>query len=155
MHGDQHDANAADPARDLSLSEAAAVYAVSARTLAQHIRCGQLPAYKTSGATGRQWRVTRDALEAAGYPHRAAPVAMGEEHPLVAQLRRELTAARRAAAAERGRAEDADRRLGHAMLECGRLRAALAAATGAQGAPAQVDLTADEARRLVDAVRRR
>ncbi len=141
----------AEPLTDLTLHEAAEQYAVSARTLAQHIRCGQLPAYKTAGATGRQWRVTREALDAADYPRRTAPAADGPEHALVVELRRELAAARRAVAAERRRAEDADRRLGHAMLECGRLRAALAAASG--GASKQVDLTSDEARWLVNAVR--
>ncbi len=60
----------AEPLTDLTLHEAAEQYAVSARTLAQHIRCGQLPAYKTAGATGPQWRVTREALDAAEYPRR-------------------------------------------------------------------------------------
>ena len=151
MDGDQHDANVADPACDLSLHEAAAVYAVSARTLAQHIRCGQLPAYKTAGATGREWRVTREALAVA---YELRQLAEAPEHPLVLQLRRELDAARRAAAAERRRAEDADRRLGHALLECGRLRTALAVATGTEGPPAEVDLTAAEAREIVQAVRK-
>lgn len=152
MDSAPHSHGPAEPVGDLTLAEAAEQYAVSARTLALHIRCGQLPAYKTGGATGRQWRVTRDALDGAGYPPRTAPTVTGPEHPLVVQLRRELAAAHRAATAERRRAEDADRRLGHVMLECGRLRAALAAATGGKDRPAQVDLNADEARRLLDAV---
>ena len=135
---------------DLTLHDAAALYAVSPRTLAQHIRCGQLPAYKTAGATGRQWRVTREALDAAGYPVRMPP-----EDPLVAELRRELSAARRSAAAERRRAEDADRRLGHAMMECGRLRAALAVANGSDLPPAEIDLDSATSRWLVSAVRDR
>ena len=141
-----------EPASDLTLHDAAALYAVSARTLAQHIRRGQLDAYKTAGATGREWRVTTEALSAA-YPNRQQPDADAPEHPVVVQLRRELDAARRATAAERRRAEDADRRLGHALLECGRLRTALAAATGSQSAPTEVDLTAAEAREVVRAVR--
>ena len=146
-----HDATGADPAGDLTLRDAAALYAVSARTLAQHIRCGQLPAYRTSGAAGREWRVTREAL--VGYPPRQPPNAAEDpEPPLVAALRRELTAARRAAAAERRRAEDADRRLGHAMLECGRLRAALAAVSREQDTSTAVDLTSGEARELVNAL---
>lgn len=144
MDSEKHDAS------DLSLHEAAAQYAVSARTLSQHIRCGQLPAYKTAGSTGREWRVTTDALSAAYAPRRLPEPA---EHPLVAELQRELRAARRAAAAERRRAEDADRRLGHALLECGRLRAALAAATGTQSPPSEVDVTAAEASEVVRAVR--
>ena len=143
-----------EPASDLTLHDAAALYAVSARTLAQHIRCGQLSAYKTAGATGRQWRVTREALDAAGYPVRVPPTAVdAPEHPLVAELRRELSAARRSVAAERRRAEDADRRLGHAMLECGRLRAALAATTDQERRSQEPDLEPDAARWLVSAVR--
>lgn len=150
MDSEPRDASTDDPACDLSLHEAATIYAVSARTLAHHIRCGQLPAYKTAGATGREWRVTREAMSA--YPYRQQPETDAAEDPLVAQLRRELDAARRAAAAERRRAEDADRRLGHALLECGRLRSALAAATGVDLAT-EVDLTATEAREVVRAVR--
>jgi excisionase family DNA binding protein len=138
-----------DSTGDLTLHEAAALYAVSARTLAQHIRCGQLPAYKAAGATGREWRVNRDDLVAAGYlPRPPAPVAV--EPPLVTELRRELSTARRAAAAERRRADDLDRRLGHAMLEAGRLRAALPAATGESHRPS-VDLESQSARSLVSA----
>ncbi len=147
----QHDADVDDPACDLSLHQAAAIYAVSARTLSQHIRCGQLAAYKTGGATGREWRVTREALSA--YPYRQRPAVDVAEDPLVARLRRELNTARRSAAAERRRAEDADRRLGHALLECGRLRSALATATGADTPPVEVDLTAAEAQEVVRAVR--
>ena len=154
MDSDPPDASAVEPASDLTLHDAAAVYAVSARTLAQHIRRGQLPAYKTAGATGREWRVTQDALVAAGYRRRQPPGATdAPEPPLVVQLRRELEAARRAAVAERHRAEDTDRRLGHALLECGRLRSALAAATGAGDESKQLDLTSTEARWVVKAVR--
>jgi len=154
MDGPPHDAPAARPLSDLTLHQAAELYAVSARTLAQHIRCGRLPACKTTGAHGREWRVTRGALAAAGYLPRQ-PAAAGDvaEPPLVGQLRREASAARRSAAAERRRAEDADRRLGHALLECGRLRAALAAATAPQGACTQADLDSAEARWVMDAFR--
>ena len=152
MASDAHDLSTAEPAGDLTLHDAAALYAVSARTLAQHIRCGQLPAYKTAGATGREWRVSQDDLVAAGYPLRQPPGATdAPESPRVVQLRRELEAARRAAAAERRRAEDADRRLGHALLECGRLRTALA--TARVGTTFEVDLTSAEALEVVRAVR--
>lgn len=148
------DRTSPEPLSDLTLHDAAALYAVSARTLAQHIRCGRLPAYKTAGATGRQWRVTRDALDAAGYQARVPPTATEEpEHPLVTQLRREVSAARRLAAAERHRAEDLDRRLGHAMLECGRLSAALMAGTGQEHRSPEPDLNPSAANWLVTAVR--
>ncbi len=141
---------------DLSLTDAAALYAVSARTLAQHIRCGTLPAHKTPGATGRQWRVTRTDLDAAGYTLRPTPTpdeaTTAAADPLVTQLRRQLHATQREAAAERRRADDLDRRLGHAMLEAGHLRAALSRATGATPDPT-IDLEAQTTRQLVRAVR--
>ena len=151
MDGSRHEASAAGQLSDLTLHEAAEQYAISARTLAQHIRCGQLPAYKTAGATGREWRITRDALDAAGYPARQPPPTDSAAEPaLVRDLRRELNAARRAAAAERRKAEDTDRRLGQALLECGRLRAALAKANGEQDTVPQLDLTSAEARWVVN-----
>ena len=149
------DAWAPDPAEgpecDLSLHDAAQLYEISARTLAQHIRCGQLPAYKTHGATGRHWRITREALDAAGYRPRPAPVQTTAEDLVVSRLRQELATARRSAAAERRRADDLDRRLGHALLQCGQLRTALAEATG-QTPPAEVDLDAGTARWLISAI---
>ena len=144
-----------DADADLTLHDAALRYDVTARTLAQHIRCGQLPAYKTRGTTGREWRVTPAALRAAGYRLRpAAPQDPAADDPLVAELRRELALARRTAAAERRRADDLDRRLGHAQLECGHLRTALAAATGQEQDPADADLDTPTARWLLDTVTR-
>jgi predicted DNA-binding transcriptional regulator YafY len=118
---------------DLTLREAAELYDVTVKTLVQHLRCGQLVGYKSRGAAGREWRVTRDALDDAGYRLRAqaAGAALSEGNEL-AQLRQQLDTAKRTASAERRRADDLDRRLGHALLECARLRAALAAATGEQ-----------------------
>ena len=142
------------PAQDLSLHDAALAYEISARTLAQHVRCGQLPAYKTHGVTGRQWRITREALDAAGYRPRPMPATAAEEDPLVTRLRRELVTSRRAVAAERRRADDLDRHLGHALLECGRLRAQLTAATSPEAGPTELDLVSVEARSLVEAARR-
>ncbi len=154
MDGSARDSTSTEPPSDLTLHDAAALYAVSARTLAQRIRCGQLPAYKTAGPTGRQWRVAQAALDAASYPHRQPATATGApEPPLVAVFRRELSAARKSVAAERRRAEDADRRLGHAMLECGRLRTALAEATDQEPRSPERELDVDTARWLVTAVR--
>ncbi len=48
---------------DLTLREAADLYDVTVKTLALHLRCDQLVGYKSRGATGREWRVTRDALD--------------------------------------------------------------------------------------------
>ena len=44
MDSPAQDQSNAEGLSDLTLPEAAALYAVSARTLAQHIRCGRLPA---------------------------------------------------------------------------------------------------------------
>jgi len=153
MDSAPHDLTPPDAVDDLSLTEAAALYAVSARTLAQHIRCGQLPAHKTAGAAGREWRVTRTDMNAAGYARRPDPTPTDvPDDPVVTQLRRELTSARRTAAGERRRADDLDRRLGHALLEAGRLRAALAAATGEPSRPT-IALEPQSARWLFSAVR--
>ena len=141
-----------DPPVDLTLREAAELYDVTVKTLSQHLRCGQLAGHKSRGATGREWRVTRDALDEAGYQQRVVTgeVAVSEADELV-RLRQELGIARRAASAERRRADDLDRRLGHALLECGRLRGALAAA-GVEQEPVELDLDAGTARRLMTAV---
>ncbi len=116
---------------DLSLQEAAQLYDVLLRTLGNRVRWGEIDAYKTRGPRGREWRVTHKALESFGYRRREA--AEPTSDPRTAELERDLAAARRAAAAERNRADEVDRRLGAALLEAGRLRAALA---DAQAAPA-------------------
>ncbi len=123
---------------DLSLQEAAQLYDVSLRTLGNRVRWGEIDAYKARGPWGQEWRVTRKALESFGYRRREAPEPTSD--PRTAELERELAAARRAAAAERNRADEADRRLGAALLEVGRLRAALAAALVVPS-PRTLDLT--------------
>ncbi len=121
----------ADVPVDLTLWDAAELYDVTVKTLAQHLRCGQLVGFKSRGAAGCEWRVTRDALDDAGYRLRAGSTSVGGTvGDELAALRQELAAVRRAVAAERRRADDLDRRLGHALLQCGHLRSALAAATG-------------------------
>ena len=141
-----------DPPVDLTLREAAELYEVTVKTLSQHLRCGQLAGHKARGAAGREWRVTREALDEAGYRPRATTGddTVTEADELV-RLRQELAVARRAASAERRRADDLDRRLGHVLLECGHLRAALAAAAG-QDERVEPDLDAGTARWLMTAV---
>ncbi len=96
--------------------------------------------------------MTRDALDDAGYRRRSASVGCdNDDRDELVRLRHELAAAQRAAGAERRRADDLDRRLGHALLECGRLREALAAAIGEQQA-LETDLDAVSARWLVNAI---
>ncbi len=87
-----------------------------------------------------------------GYRRRSALVGSSDDdgHELV-RLRHELAAAQRAAGAERRRADDLDRRVGHALLECGRLREALAAATGEQQAT-ETDLDRVTANWLLNAI---
>jgi hypothetical protein len=142
----------ADTPVDLTLRDAAELYDVTVKTLAQHLRCGQLVGFKSRGAAGREWRVTREALDDAGYrprPQTACVGAWGGDE--LAALRQELAATKRAASTERRRADDLDRRLGHALLECGRLRTALAAATG-EPEPAEPTLDAGTTRLLLTAV---
>ncbi len=113
---------------DYSLSEAAELYELSIRTLGNRLRNGEIPGCKTRGPWGDQWRVTSQALEAFGYQRRQAPQPAVDEDmrtPALAELERELLAARRAAAVERNRADEADRKLSEAMRELGQLRAAL------------------------------
>ncbi len=151
-HGQQ------EPPAALTLHEAAGLYDVTVKTLSLHLRCGRLSGYKARGAAGREWRVTADAMDQAGYRRRAESVGVLDEEAVsgrdgqeLVRLRQELAVAKRASLAERRRADDLDRRLGHAQMECGRLRAALAAATGAD-APSEPQLDADAAGWLIAAV---
>ncbi|GAA2726527.1 helix-turn-helix domain-containing protein [Cellulomonas aerilata] len=114
------------PAGDLSLRDAALLYAVALRTLRTRVRCGQIPGYKVRGIRGHEWRVSRDALDISGLAARpAVTTAAGERPGRVAALELELELARLALRAESARADRADQELGFALLECGRLRAAL------------------------------
>ncbi len=103
----------------LSVREAAERYGVPLRTMAKRASLGEIEgAVKVRGARGMEWRVPVRALEAYGYRQ-------SEEQPSKAKDP-VLEAVRRTTAAERNRADEADRRLGDALLECGRLRARLA-----------------------------
>ena len=113
---------------DLSLPEAARRYDVSLRTLRTRARSGRIAAYKVRGRWGHEWRVSERSLEASGLPRRAAPPEGAASRSRVAYLEEELGAVRRALSTERFRADRANRELGQAMLECGRLRSALAGA---------------------------
>ncbi len=151
-HGQQ------EPPAALTLHEAAGLYDVTVKTLSLHLRCGRLSGYKARGAAGREWRVTADAMDQAGYRRRSESVGVidgqavsGRDGQELVRLRQQLAVAKRAALAERRRADDLDRRLGHAQLECGRLRSALAAATG-DDAASEPQLDADSARWLIAAV---
>src|SRR3954447_13944561 len=108
------------PEEDLSVREAAERYGVPVRTMAQRLRLGEIQgAYKIRGPRGQEWRVPAAALEAFGYTGAAGGVAPGVPED------REIAALKKAVAAERRRAEDAYRRLEHALLECGPVRARL------------------------------
>ncbi len=126
------DANNQHAPTDLSLAEAAEAYDLSIRTLGNRVRNGEIDAHKVRGPWGEHWRVTPAALETFGYHRRVAAIRpeAGTLASSVAELQRDLDAARRAAAAERNRANEADRKLGEAMREIGRLRAALDRAGG-------------------------
>ncbi len=116
---DQHEAG-------LSLKDAAEAFDLSLRTLSNRVRNGEIPASKRRGPWGDEWRVTTDALEQFGYKRRSSGESSDStSEPRVVRLQRDLAAAHRALAAERNRANEADRMLGAAMREVGRLRAAL------------------------------
>jgi excisionase family DNA binding protein len=143
--GDQATGGAVRLVRDLSLSEAAELYELSVRTLGQRIRNGEIPAYKSEGPNRGEWRIRQRDLQAFGYERRTpgppasthAPAgAKAERDPqlvalekTVRELERRLAGAERSAGAAIRRAEESDRRLGEALMEVGRLRAALAAET--------------------------
>ncbi|WP_129337956.1 helix-turn-helix domain-containing protein [Cellulomonas endophytica] len=126
-----------DATRDLSLTEAARVYDVPVTTLRRRVGRGEIPAYKVRGVRGYEWRLSRRALDeraAADARTPRGPSAStasapdpGDDRPAGCHrvLEQELVALRRAAAAERHRADRADRELGHALLESGRMRSAL------------------------------
>ncbi len=136
-------------APELTLRQAADLKRVTVKTLSLRPRCGQLAGYELRGASGREWRVTMNAMDVAGYARRDEDA--GDHGEEFVRLRQEVTIPRRAAAADRRRADDLDRRLGHALLECGRLRSALAAETGEQP-PTEPELDAGTARWLISAV---
>ena len=116
----------------LSLREAAQRYEVSLATLRVRARRGELAQVKVRGPWGPEWRVTSESIELLGYrPRGAVPQesGQGDHATTVARLEHDLRAARRSAALERRHAEEADRRLGEVMMECGRLKGLLAEAT--------------------------
>ncbi len=118
-------------AADLSLHEATRLYELSAATLGRRIRNGEIEAYKSEGANRGEWRVSVKALEAFGYRRRSEPAPQDDipDSRTIRRLEREVAAARSEVAAQRRRAEQTDRELGEALMEVGRLRAALAAET--------------------------
>lgn len=115
-----------DPNVELSLAEAAHRYGLSLRMLSQRVRFGEIPAFKVRGVRGREWRVRPRELEQLGLV--AVPGRQAADEPAdreMALLRRHVQTLESKLAAERHRAALLDQRLGHALLECGRLRAAL------------------------------
>ncbi len=120
-----------DPDLELSLAEAAHRYGVSLRTLSQRVRVGQIPAHKVRGLRGLEWRVSLRDLEQFGLIATAdAPLAHETLDPEIGLLRQHVHTLESKLAAERHRAALLDQRLGHALLECGRLRAALTRQAG-------------------------
>jgi hypothetical protein len=115
---------------DISLHQAARLYHVSLTTLRRRVRWGEIFAYKTRGPWGDEWRVSGPALEAYGFRRRAVTAGETPLEDRVASLEREIATLRRLVTLHRERADQADRELGAAMLECGRLQAALEAARG-------------------------
>ncbi len=132
-----------DPNVEISLAEAAHRYGVSLRTLSQRVRLGQIPACKVRGVRGREWRVLPRDLEQFGLVavcDRLVADAPADDEGVL--LRRHVQTLESRLAAEQHRAAPLDQRLGHAMMECGRLRAALRRQSGTglrQALPAQAE----------------
>ncbi len=122
----------------LSVREAAERYGVPQRTLDRRIRNGEIDAHKERGVHGWEWRVSVAALEEFGYalPSEPPPTPVPGVDELQASVRR----LRSVASFERRRAEEADRRLGEAMQEIGRLRSMLRSAEEQQSRPSSLDL---------------
>ncbi len=124
------DGTAPDPLLDVfvPLHEAAHTYDTTVAALRARARRGALRAYKVGGPHGREWRVSLRSLQTGGYGLR--PVAPSPE-ARAQELEQQMSGLRRRLDHERRRADRADQELGLALLEAGRLRAALARATAA------------------------
>ncbi len=114
--GDETESSSEAP--DLTLSEAASVFAVSEATLRRLVTAGVLPAYRVTGMRGREWRVSATALQEAGYSRRVLDVTDNGQPAEVRHLADSLRT-------ERARVADLDRQLGYALLTIGRLRGRL------------------------------
>ncbi len=121
----------------LSVREAAERYGLAQTSLERRLRNGEIDACKERGLRGWEWRVSVAALEEFGYalPSDPPPTPVPDVDELQATVRR----LRDVATFERRRAEEADRRLGEAMQEIGRLRSMLRRAEE-QSPPASLDL---------------
>jgi excisionase family DNA binding protein len=108
-----------DVGPDLTITDAAALYAVSAATLRRLVTVGDLPAWKVKGVRGREWRLSTEALEQAGFTRRTANATEDEREPSEVRRLAEVLAA------ERARSARLDSQLGYALLTVGRLRGRL------------------------------
>ncbi len=103
---------------DLSLAQAAERYQVSIRTLGQRVRLGEIAAHKNRGPWGQEWRIKPKAMEAFGYhPPTADTSAEPSQIADPSRLMATVDALTRAVAAERNRADQANKRLAEALDE--------------------------------------
>ncbi len=77
---------------ELTLAEAATLFTVSQATLRRLVSAGMLPAREVSGVRGREWRLTAQALEEAGYKRRTAAKVTSPEAAEVRRLTEALGA---------------------------------------------------------------
>jgi hypothetical protein len=117
--------NPGQASEDLSLREAAVLYPIALRTLRTKVSRGEIPGYPVMGLRGRERRVPRPTLDNLGLRPRPCGPKVSAPQVSTAELERELAQAQRMARMERNRAGEADRELGYALLQCGRLRAAV------------------------------
>jgi hypothetical protein len=119
----RHDAD-----EELSVQQAADQFELSASSLVQRLRLGEVKARKVRGLHGYEWRVTASALETIGYRRRSFPPSAAEldaEH-----LQRQLKRLRKALKAERQRSAEQQAGLQRIATELRALEQALAAGAG-------------------------
>jgi hypothetical protein len=110
---------------ELSVQQAADRFELSAASLAQRLRLGEIGARKVRGPHGGEWRVTASALEALGYRRRSSPLSAALDRE---QLLRNLERLRKALETELHRCASQQAGLERIQTELRALEEALAEA---------------------------
>ncbi len=120
-----------DTDEELTVKQAADQFALSASSLVQRLRLGEIEARKVRGPHGDEWRVTGSVLEALGYRRRNSPP--GAAVLDAEQFRRHLQRLRKALKAERQRCASQQAGLERIQTELLALEEALAETGGRKG----------------------
>jgi hypothetical protein len=127
-----------DTDEELTVKQAADQFELSASSLVQRLRLGEIEARKVRGPHGDEWRVTGSVLEALGYRRRNSPP--GAAVLDAEQFRRHLQRLRKALKAERQRCASQQAGLERIQTELLALEEALAETGGRKGGPLSVNL---------------